>query len=361
LSEDRSMNILIIGKFYTEGFALHIAEALTAMGHTVRRFEPGFRSGRIAGRAALRLDQVRAVIYNATDGVPAIRASRMQRLWRMTKQGSLEVVIVGHDFLWPAEVEELKRRTGAKVAMWFPDHLGNFGRGYFMKAPYDSLFFKDPYIVHVLGDILKSPVYYLPECFNPERHCVPDGEIGHDPIYQCDITTAGNQHSWRVAFMEHLAGRNVKLWGNQSPLWLASGSVAHMYQGRRVSNHNKARAFLGAKIVLNNLHYGEVWGVNARTFEAAGIGAFQLVDWRPGLRQLFEDGKEIVSFSGMEDLGNKIDYYLIHEEERCAIARAGKVRAHRDHTYIKRLLLLLDTLAGKMKGYPLPDIQYSVK
>lgn len=45
------MNILIIGKFYIEGFALHIAETLTAMGHAVRRFEPGFRSGRIAGSA----------------------------------------------------------------------------------------------------------------------------------------------------------------------------------------------------------------------------------------------------------------------------------------------------------------------
>lgn len=38
------MNILVIGKFYTEGFALHIAETLSTMGHTVRRFEPGCKS-----------------------------------------------------------------------------------------------------------------------------------------------------------------------------------------------------------------------------------------------------------------------------------------------------------------------------
>jgi hypothetical protein len=51
------MNILVTGKFYTERFGPHIAETLTAMGNTVRRFEPGFRLDRIGGRIGHRLDQ----------------------------------------------------------------------------------------------------------------------------------------------------------------------------------------------------------------------------------------------------------------------------------------------------------------
>ena len=98
------MNILVIGKFYTEGFALHIAETLAGMGHSVRRFEPGFRSGRIGGRFGHRLDQVRGVIHSATDSLPSVRALRMKALWRVAEQGQLDVVIVCHDFLWPAEV-----------------------------------------------------------------------------------------------------------------------------------------------------------------------------------------------------------------------------------------------------------------
>ena len=53
------MKFLITGKCYTEGFALHIAEAVTAMGHGVRGFEPGLHVGRIGGRLeneALRKD-----------------------------------------------------------------------------------------------------------------------------------------------------------------------------------------------------------------------------------------------------------------------------------------------------------------
>jgi spore maturation protein CgeB len=345
------MNILVIGKFYTEGFALHIAETLTAMGHRIHRFEPGPHANRIGGRIGHRLDQVRGVLHAGTDSVPAIRRSRINELWRVADGANIDVAIVCHDFLWPSEVAELKRRTGAQVAMWFPDHLANFGRGYFMNASYDCLFFKDPYIVHRLRAVLKSPVCYLPECFNPEKHWLPEDELGCDPTYQCDITTAGGQHSWRVAFFAHLADYDVKLWGGPPPLWMSTTCVAGMQRGRPVHNHEKAKAFRGAKIVVNNLHYGEMWGVNVRTFEAAGAGAFQMVDWRPGLAQLFEDGREIISFRSMTDLKEKIDFWLPREDERRTIAEASMRRAHSEHTYRLRLDLLLATLAGRAKGF----------
>lgn len=354
------MDILVIGKFYTEGFALHIAETLSTMGHSVRRFEAGFRSGRVGGRLGRRFDQVYGLIHSSTDSLPSVRARRMKALWQTAEQGPFDVVIVCHDFLWPDEVAELKRGTNAQVAMWFPDSMVNFGRGFFMNAPYDGLFFKDPYIVHVLGDVLRSPVHYLPECFNPELHCLPEDAICEEAAYQCDITTAGNPHSWRVAFFKNLADYDVKLWGNPVPLWMAAGLVAEMHQGRGVYNHHKARAFRGAKIVINNLLYGEVWGVNARCFEAAGAGAFQMVDWRPGLSQLFEDGKDLIAFQGMADLRQKIDYWLPRDAERRAMAGEGMRRAHAEHTYALRLELLLDTLAGTQHGYPVPQIRYAV-
>jgi spore maturation protein CgeB len=349
------MQILIIGKFYTEGFALHIAETLTAMDHQVRRFEPGYKSQRMGGRRGHRLDQVRGVIYSATDSLPTIRALRLKALWRVTAQGPLDVVIVASDFLWPSEVSELKRRTNAKIAMWYPDPIVNFGRAYFMNAPYDALFFKDPYIVHALGDVLKSPVYYLPECFNPDQHYLSEAELGDLSDYHCDITTAGNLHSWRVAFFKNLTTYHVKIWGNPAPLWMAEGLVNTMHQGRVVYNHDKVRAFKGAKVVINNLIYGEIWGVNARCFETAGAGAFQMVDWRPGLDHLFVEGKEIITFKNIADLKHKIDYWLPREAERRVIAESSRLRAHAQHTYQLRLELLLDTLAGNAQGFPIPD------
>lgn len=354
------MNILVIGKFYTEGFALHIAETLAAMGHAVRRFEPGYKSGRLLGRVGKRVDQVIGTLHTTSDHLPAIRAKRMRRLWEVVEQGPLEVVIVCHDFLWPTEVAELKRRSGAQVAMWFPDSIVNFGRALFMNAPYDALFFKDPFIVYRLGDVLASPVYYLPECFNPERHALSPGVPVDDPAYVCDIATAGGLHSWRVAVYKHLADYQVRLWGHPPPLWLPTGPVAGMYQGRGVYDAEKAQAFCSARIVVNNLHFGEIWGVNVRCFEAAGVGSFQLVDWRPGLGHLFEDGKELITYSSMADLGAKIDYWLPREAERRAIGAAGQRRALAEHTYRHRLELLLNTLRATAQGFPVPKINYQV-
>lgn len=351
------MNVLVIGAFYAEAFALHIAETLAAMGHVVSRFDPGFRSKPARTHLGARVNQARKVLRAAGDNIPQVRARRMRSLWERLDEEPCEIVLVCHDFLWPAEVVELKRRTKAKVSLWFPDAASNIRRGFFMNAPYDGLFFKDSHTVQAFAGVLESPVYYLPECYNPARHRLPDGEVP-GPEYRCDIATAGNPHSWRVATYKHLADYSVKLWGPPPPLWMPLGTVATMYQGRTVLNEEKARAFLGAKIVLNNLHFGEIWGLNARTFEAAGIGAFQMVDWRPGLAQMFEDGREIVSFRGLVDCRAKIEHYLHDADVRSEIARAGKARAEREHTYAHRLKLLIATLAGGATGYPLPDIRY---
>jgi spore maturation protein CgeB len=352
------MNILVVGKFSVDTFALHIAETLQASGHTAICFEAGIRSDRLSRLIGHRLGQVREALYSMSDNLPDVRAARAKRLWRTAERSKIDLVIVSHDFLWSGEVAELKRRTGAPIALWFPDPCAYFGRAFFMNAPYDAIFFKDPYIVETLKGVLKSPVYYLPECFNPAHHALPEGEFVQDPTYQCDLATAGNQHSYRVAFFKNLTDYDVKIWGKPAPLWMLAGEVAKMYQKRPVYDRDKALAFRGAKIVLNNLLYGEVWGVNARCFEAAGAGAFQMVDWRPGLNQLFEDGKELIAFHGIADLRQKIDFWLPREAERRAIAEAGCIRANAEHTFRLRLDLLVHTLQGRESGYPMPRIGY---
>lgn len=351
------MKILVIGMFYSEGFALHIAETLAHMGHEVSRFEPGFRAAGASTRIGHRLSQVRGVIHSSTDSIPRIRRARMKRLWDVADEARPDAAVVCHDFLWPEEVARLKTLVSGPVSLWFPDALVNFGRGFFMNASYDALFFKDPFIVDRFGDVLRSPVHYLPECFNPHRHVAAEPTPAQLDSYECDIATAGNLHSWRVACFSHLADYRVRIWGNPAPLWMPTGPISAMQQGRGVYNSDKALAFRSARIVLNNLHYGEMWGVNVRCFEAAGCGAFQMVDWRPGLSQLFEDGKELVSFRSMRELREKVAYWLPEQEERRAVAEAGRRRAQAEHTYEKRLRLLLDTAMGKDNGFPMPVVE----
>ena len=352
------MRVLIIGKMYTEGFARHIADTFESMGMDITRYEPGLERQLTGGKLRQQLEAVVGYLHAGAIKVPAVRVQAFKQLEQVARECQPDLILTCYDFLWAREVEALKRCTGAKIAMWYPDHLANFGRSHFMMAPYDALFFKDPYIVEFLRDRLSSKIYYLPECFNPQVHRLPAAGLSDDDYekYGCEVTTAGNMYAYRIATFQHLEQYDMKLWGGSAPNWLPLGNLGQFIQGEFVAGEEKAKAFRAADIVVNSMYPAEIWGLNCRAFEVAGIGGFMLIDWKPGLQQLFDDGTEIVSFRGTKDLCDKIDHYLEHPEERSDIAAAGQRRARAEHTYTHRLELLVDTVIGDKSGYPMPSI-----
>lgn len=76
--------------------------------------------------------------------------------------------------------------------------------------------------------------------------------------------------------------------------------------------------------------------IKGRNFEIPGCGGFLLTEPAENLEDYYEIGKEVVCFDGVDDLIDKIKYYLAHEDERIAIARAGYERTLREHTYERR-------------------------
>lgn len=349
------MKILVIGHFVPDHFGAHIAETFEEMGHCVQRFE--VRSAFLKGKRGvlMRGNQIQARFYNLVRDVFPFRNCFEGRLLKHVRDFKPDLILVCHDLLQPSLVEKIRSVSSAHIVLWFPDSIGNFRRAMFLVASYDCLFFKDPYIVLTLSRILKNKkIYYLPECCNPKRHYACVLTEKERIRYQCDITTAGNLHSYRIAFFEQLKDYQVKIWGPPPPLWMGESKVRSMWQGCYVANEEKCKVFQAAKMVVNNLLPWEIYGLNARAFEACAAGAFQLVDWRPALDQFFEEGKELVAFHSLEDLRGKINYYLSHENERKRIALAGLKKAHEEHTYLKRLSLLLETVFQSGQGFPIP-------
>jgi len=75
---------------------------------------------------------------------------------------------------------------------------------------------------------------------------------------------------------------------------------------------------------------------NMRIFEATGCGVFLLTEHFENLQQYFEIGKEIVTFHNEKDLIEKIQYYILHQDERNEIAHRGQQRCLRDYSMINR-------------------------
>ena len=84
--------------------------------------------------------------------------------------------------------------------------------------------------------------------------------------------------------------------------------------------------------------------INYRTFETTGCGTFLLTNYTPGLEKLFDIGKEIVVYNDLNDLDNKVKYYLENEEEREKISKSGYERSKKEHTYYERAKKLVDII-----------------
>jgi len=84
--------------------------------------------------------------------------------------------------------------------------------------------------------------------------------------------------------------------------------------------------------------------INYRTFETLGCKTFLITNHTPGLEKLFDIGKELVTYESLEDLDNKVKYYLENEGERNKIAEAGYLRSKKDHTYFERAKMLVDII-----------------
>jgi len=77
--------------------------------------------------------------------------------------------------------------------------------------------------------------------------------------------------------------------------------------------------------------------LNYRTFETLGCQTFLLTNHTPGLDELFEVGKHLITYDSSDDLIQKINYYLNNKIERDEIAKNGYEHVINNHTYLKRM------------------------
>lgn len=234
----------------------------------------------------------------------------------------------------PFVIDLIKKETYAKVIFLTGDHLGNFERGYAFISNYDAFFVKDKYIVDFMKNKLGLNAHYLAESFNPDIHSHSLAKFNFGSLY--DISIVGTLYPYRTKILEHLIDKyNLSIFGSK-PRWLDK-KWNQYFKNEYLIGKKKSETFFQSKVNLNTLRYEEITGANCRVFEIAGSGGFQICDRKEGIKELFEEDKEIVMFDTMNELKEKINYYLKNQDKAYEIAQNARERALKEHTYEHRI------------------------
>ena len=105
------------------------------------------------------------------------------------------------------------------------------------------------------------------------------------------------------------------------------------------------KVFRMSKINLNFTIPNIKSGIPLRIWDVLGCGGFLLTNYQAEIPYYFKEGEDLVCFDSLEDLCDKVGYYLEHEEERKRIAWNGYRKVREKHSYIERIHTILDTVA----------------
>lgn len=145
----------------------------------------------------------------------------------------------------------------------------------------------------------------------------------------------------------------MELLAQQYDIHLYTGNTEHVPEGVRRypqidAGDGALKVFYSSKINLNITLRSIASGIPARVFDIMSVGGFVLTNWQEEIPELFVEDQEIVTYKTPEELIDKADYYLKHENERLRIGVNGYRKVKEQHTYEHRLEKIISIL------YPSP-------
>lgn len=243
------------------------------------------------------------------------------------------------------------RSRGVITVLWFVEDYLRFTYWREMAKYYDFVFtIQKGECLEKIKAAGAGEVHYLPTACDPSCHAPMPLSKDDKEAWGSPISFVGAGYHNRQQMFATLADYPFKIWGSEWPTGKPFDRLVQE-EARRIKPEEYVKIFNATDVNLNLHSSSERDGVdpsgdfvNPRTFELASAGAFQLCDERQLLPELFEPGKEIITFNSLKDMKEKIAYYLERPEERRAVAERARARALKDHSYERRLEQMLSTI-----------------
>ncbi len=355
-----SLRILVVLPMYGGSLTVgrYCAQALQDMGHSVETFEgPAFYS------AYESLKELRVT----PDRLDMLENSMLQVVSQavLAKAESFSPDLVLAVAQAPLSIQVLKKLRALSIptAMWFVEdfQLFTYWRSFAQHYDIFAVIQKEPFLDQ-LAAIGVANAMYLPLAAQPGFHKPLDLTAQDRKDFGAPLSFLGAGYPNRRLAFRRLLGSGLKIWGSD---WDGDALLEPCLQrgGARIEPEEAVKIFNATDINLN-LHSsvqvdqlvspGDF--VNPRTFELAACGAFQLVDRRGLLPELFEldNEHELITFQSLEEMIVLIKHFQSRPEQRRAIAQRARQRVLAEHTYSHRMETLLQFIAEKFQGWPQP-------
>lgn len=338
------LNIAVVGPIY--GGSLPIARyavrALEELGHRVRWIDHSVHGRSYEELATLTDQRNRQVIQSRLADVLS-----QFTLAQLAEDPPDVVLALAQAPLTSVVLEHLRRKKFV-CAMWFVENYRHLTYWQQLATSYDYWFvIQRESCRDALRQAGARDVVYVPMAADPLVHRPIELSAEEREEFGSDLSFVGAGYANRRTVLPKLIapGWTFKLWGNE---WDGADALRGVLQrgGARIDTATCMKVFNASRINLN-LHSWtgssldpQADFVNPRTFELAACGAFQLVDYRMLLPELFS-GDEVVSFKAAEELPSLIRRWLGDADGREAAALEARRRVLAEHTYVHRMREIL--------------------
>lgn len=257
-----------------------------------------------------------------------------------------DIVLLGHcDYIGNRTLERIRDAVdGVKIGHFNVDPLWQESTRAQMDERMDSC---DALFATTAGEVLKTwvngrnAVAYMP---NPSDTSMECEDNGRKRSFARDLFFAGNPREGDPRW-ELLAEVLPKI----------EGSVKYeIFGGKRngIWGARYEEVLASSKMSLNlNRREGDKWYSSDRIAHLMGYGILTFQSSKNRMDRFFTGG-ETVFFDDAVDLAEKLKYYNAHDEERAAIASAGREKYHRIFSGARVLRFMVETMCGEPYSEP---------
>lgn len=199
-------------------------------------------------------------------------------------------------------------------------------------------------------DLNPNRVFYMPLAANVERFDKVisefESKLKGENTWESEVSFVGSLYTEKQGqdWFEKSARDRLEVLNCLGPEFEVDVYTGSDTKGLRVNNKGRVKThtqmplvFHYSKINLNVTCASITTGLPQRVWDVLACGGFLITNEQPEIPEYFTPGVDLETYDSMEELRDKVRYYLADEASRIQIAMNGYEKVRNEHTFVNRM------------------------